>query len=247
MKVYRSLAIAIACCWSSPAWASWGIDPAGIDEGRAGSDGAAAAIAPSPIQDAQGDALDAFDAGPPLLDIDALDLRFDAAALHFSMTFFTEIAPPSSGEPNGLVGVIELDLDQNSSTGRPPVQNMYSPPFASLGIGVDALIVMFEEAASPGMFAVFDDQMASLGTVPAMYTPTSVSGSVPLAMLGDDGIADFVAIIGTVPQPTDAMDAVGTSVPVPEPGAFALAALSAGGLVAPRHFRNRRGRSLRAC
>ena len=202
-----------------PTMAQWAVISPGGENNNGQSEGV-----PSPVMDALGDAVDAFGDGPPLLDIDTLDIRFTTDTLDFSLSFFNEIAPPSLGAINSLVGVIDLDVDQNVTTGFAPLQNSFSPPFVSLGAGIEYRIDLASDDAHPGMLDVVEAEFGTIvGTFPVTYTPTSLSGSMPLSVLADDdGVVNFTAIIGTFPQPTDAMDVLGFSVPVPEPSSLAL-------------------------
>ncbi len=202
---------------------------------------AAALVASSPAMgnliDAFGDAQDTFGAGPPLLDIDAMFMLYDASFLHFEMTFHTPISAPSFGQPDGVAGFLEFDTDQNAATGLPPSQNEFSPPFAFLVAGIDFAVVLFSEIDHPGFVDVLDlSDFSIVDTVRITYGPMSFSGSIPLASLGgDDGILDFTTIIGTIPQPTDATDVVGTSRLIPAPAAMALLGLA--GLMGTRRRR----------
>ncbi len=193
---------------------------------------AAALVASSPamgqLVDAFGDAQDTFGAGPPLLDIDAMFMLFDASFLHFEMTFHTPISAPSFFQPDGVVGLLEFDTDQNAATGLPPSQNFFSPPFDFLVAGIDFVVVLFSEIDHPGFVDVADTStMKVVDTVAITYGPMSFSGSIPLASLGgDDGILDFTTLIGTFPQPTDATDVVGKSKLIPAPATLALLGLA---------------------
>ena len=193
---------------------------------------AAAALVASPpamgnLIDAFGDAQDTFGAGPPLLDIDTMFMLYDASFLHFEMTFHTPISAPSFFQPDGVVGLLEFDTDQNAATGLPPIQNSFSPPFDFLIAGIDFVVALFTEIDHPGFVDVFDSNFRIVDTVRITYGPMSFSGSIPLASLGgDDGIMDFTTTIGTIPQPTDATDVVGTSKLIPAPATLALLGLA---------------------
>ncbi len=205
--------VALGLCY--PVTAQWGAErgPNGVAEGTV----------LSPVMDPEGDAMAVLGAAPPLLDIDTLDVRYSATDLNFSMTFFNSILPPSSGSLDALVGVIEFDVDQDMLTGIPSLQNAFSPPFAMLGSGIEYVIDLFSEVAQPGFVNITDMNGLLQGTIPVTYTDNSISGAIPLSLLGnDDGLVDFAGVIGTVTQPTDAMEVVGTSIAVPEPGSFAM-------------------------
>jgi hypothetical protein len=200
----------------------------------AASCGVAHAGEPGPIFDPFGDAIDTFDEGSPLLDIDMLDVRFDATDLHVTMTFYTPIAPASAELPESIVGVVELDTDQNSATGQSPFQHDFAPPFADLDFGTEFICELFSEIAHPGYIDILNTSNFDLvATVPIHYTETSLQFSVPLHAIDDNGRLDFTSIIGTEFQPTDAMDVVGQSVPAPS----ALALLAGGAAFGARRRR----------
>ncbi len=193
---------------------------------------AAALVASSPamgnLVDAFGDAQDTFGSGPPLLDIDTMFMLYDVSFLHFEMTFHTPISAPSFGLPDGVVGFLEFDTDQDPATGLSPVQNSFSPPFDFLIAGIDFAVDLFSETIHPGFVDVFDTSTFRIvDTVAITYGPMSFSGAIPLTSLGgDDGILDFTTTIGTIPQPTDATDVVGTSKLIPAPATLALLGLA---------------------
>lgn len=222
--------VAAGAASGQTSWLSvWG----GTGQGGAGYQGGAA---DSPVMDPMGDAQDAFGAGPPLLDIDTIDIQYDATNLYFSMTFFTPIAAPSEALPESVGGNIEFDVDQSSATGIAPLQNVFSPPFTPLDTGVDYFLELFSEAAHPGMIELIPALGGPSVLVPVTYGDMSISGAVSLSDLGgDDGAVYFTSIIGTFAQPTDAMDVVGASVLVPAPGAMLL--LGIGGVAATRRRR----------
>jgi hypothetical protein len=193
-----------------------------------------AAAQSGPVIDAFGDAVPVFGEPTPLIDIDTLDVRYDATDLYITMTFHTPIAPASAGRPNSLVGLIELDTDENPDTGVEAVQNMYAPPFAPVGLGVDYFCDFFTEHDTPGFISILKHPLHEpVATVPVEFTERSVRFAVPLATLGGDGRLNFTATVGTFDQPTDAMDTIGRSVP----GPTALAFVATAGLLAPRRRR----------
>ncbi|MCG8403672.1 MAG: PEP-CTERM sorting domain-containing protein [Phycisphaerales bacterium] len=194
---------------------------------------------PSPVVDPQGDALDVLSLGGPLIDIDTIDITFDATNLFFSISFHTPILPPQSGLPNSIFGILELDTDQNVATSIPgaPAQNTVSPPFPFVTMGTD-FGISFDPGNTIGFARLFDS--AGFDTdVPVTYGPNGVNGTVPLSALGgDDGLLHYTYVGGNgVGNLTDALDQVGVSVPEP---ASVVTLLTGCGLVLAR--RPRRGR-----
>ena len=194
------------------------------------------------IFDPKGDAVAVFGKPGPLLDLDTVALVYDANFLYFEVTFFTPIQPASSGAPNALYGFIDLDVDQSSKSGVPPIQNMWSPPFESLKLGVDFLITLFD-LPTPGQVAVVDAaDFSVVAIVEVEFSRFSISGAVPLDVISlpalggmEDGLVDYAATIGTFVQPTDAGDFAGTSVLIPAPGSIVFLGLA--GMVGPRRRR----------
>ncbi len=187
--------------------------------------------------DAFGDATAAFGGSGPLLDIDTIDVSYDATNLYFLFTFHTPIVAPSAQQPNSVLGVLEFDVDQNTATGDPPLQSLYSSNFPNLSAGVDYVLLFSSELFDAGNMAVMSVELGdAVGVVPVTFGTNSLSGVIPLSMLGgDDGLLNFTALIGTLDQPTDATDVVGTSYQVPVPGAVML--LGAGLLTGRRRRR----------
>lgn len=173
----------------------------------------------SPVVDAMGDAIDFFGAGEPLTDLDTIDVTYSATDLHFSLTFHTPIAPPSAGLPESLFGAIQFDVDHDPTTGDAPLQNFFSPPFTSVSLGADYELLFDEDPAMPGFSPLINNTDETFVMIPLTYTANSVSGVIPLSALADDGLLNFTTMIGTLPQPTDAMDVVGVSVAIPAPAA----------------------------
>ena len=191
-----------ANAWAAPQRASGGVSGGVSPEGEN----------LSPIADPEGDAVAVFGADPPLIDIDTISVSYTDTDLLVSITFFTPIAPPSAALPESVGGFVEFDCDQDAATGLPPVQNIYSPPFDMLVAGNWPRLKLGSEYFHPGLFDV-ETPDGVIGQVPAVFGDKSVSAVIPLAMLDDDGLLDLDVSVGTVLQPTDATDVVGTSVP----------------------------------
>ena len=132
--------------------------------------------------DAFGDAQDTFGSGGPLLDIDTINVQYDEFNLLFEMTFHTPISASLFAE-DSVGGVLEFDIDQSNETGGPPLQNGFSPPFASFDTGVDFFLDLFSEAGSPGFVSLLNSKGLSVGNVAITYSADSFNGVIPLAGL----------------------------------------------------------------
>lgn len=195
----------------------------------AASCGLAHASVPGPIIDPDGDTFDAFGEGGPLLDIASLHVTYDVSNVHVTMTFYNEIAPASAEAANSIAGMIEFDTDQNADSGVSPLQNEFAPPFEKLRFGADFGCDLFSEIAHPGFIDIVSpNTFDTVATVAIFYTDTSLSFSVALNAIDDDGRLDFTGIIGTQHQPTDAMEVVGASVPAPSALALLVMAVTGG-------------------
>lgn len=222
----RATGIAVTVVAAAAASASMGQWDAGPRASGPGSRQVGPAGEPSPVVDPFGDAVDVFGEGGPLLDIDTIDVRYDAEHLLVSMSFHTEISAPSAHRANSLVGAFEFDVDRDPATGEEPLQNEFAPPFAGLSAGIDFAASFFTEEDHPGFVEIHDTSFHLVSTVPIEFTSHGLSFAVPLDDLGSDGVVDFTTVIGTAHQPTDATNVVGRSVPVPTPGSLTLLALA---------------------
>jgi hypothetical protein len=187
--------------------------------------GAIVALASTPLVADAGtfsDALgDTFGVLTPQLDLIGGSVFFDANTLDITLRFAGPIAPGDSGLPNAAVGVIELDTDQSDETGESPFQNGFAPPAPFIsGFGTDVLL-QISGTGDTGALVLDAFTLAQIGFASVAFTDTTLTVSADLATIGDTGLLDLIAIFGTVPEPTDALDRAFTSSPVPGPGTAA--------------------------
>ncbi|MGE0554816.1 MAG: hypothetical protein AB7R55_15410 [Gemmatimonadales bacterium] len=108
------------------------------------------------------------------------------------LTFNEAVAPWSEGAPNSLDGVIDLDVDENLTTGIGDA--------ATGGIGADYYLDLRD--ASSGTVSLVDVLERSFVFVPARFEGTTVTITVPRSRLGgDDGEFAMTALVGVRSRP----------------------------------------------
>jgi len=70
---------------------------------------------------------DTFGSGTVQIDIIAFSATFTPTELIVSVSFQNPVSLPDSGQPNALIGYIDLDTDQNLGTGAISHIDIYSP------------------------------------------------------------------------------------------------------------------------
>lgn len=142
---------------------------------------------------------DAFGADPQL-DLSALAACRSAGSVRIDLEFATPIMPGASGAPNAIGGYVDIDVDQDPSTGSPSIVDVYSGQPS--GLGIEYFVDLFSTSAGGAL--LFDQFGSVVGTVGASFGPTSVTLEVPLAMLGsDDGNVSLATVVGNQISATD--------------------------------------------
>jgi hypothetical protein len=149
---------------------------------------------------------DTFGLGGLQLDIASVQGSVLNGQLILRADFFTPIAAPSSGQPNAVYGAWELDLDQNQTTGTPSWQSILAPSGQKGGaLGVEFFVNLRSEKLNPGFVEILTgEETTRIGWVPITYGEKYCEVEIPLELLGDDGVLNYAAVIGTDPEFTDA-------------------------------------------
>lgn len=133
----------------------------------------------------------------PIVDIASVDGGSDG----MSVTIKVDFSPDTV--MSQVVGIIDLDTDQNAATGIPANANGFLG--ATQDLGVDYMLSLFALPGGGPVDVMNATTGETMGTVPAVFNGQSLSITVPLAMLGnDDGNMNVGMILGNFPQPTDA-------------------------------------------
>ncbi len=147
---------------------------------------------------------DTFGSGPIQIDITGFSADVAGGELMIGLTFAGAVSPPDSGELNAAVGFIDIDADQDGTTGDGPWTDFLTGSNAT-GLGNEFYVDFFTYSAVDGAVDVVDDGTEIVtGRAPVSFTSTSMTVHIPLSLLGgDDGAVNTAAVIGTVDEPTD--------------------------------------------
>jgi|SRR5688572_7875279 len=134
-------------------------------------------------------------------DLVQMTSRYAADWLILVMRFTRPVGAVGSSTQAGLQGVVDLDVDENASTGASPLINAFG---GSASMGSDYRIDLFGSNATRAEIL-----RAQGGDTTAHFAPLSIEGDsvvvkIPLAKLGgDDGRMTISAVLGTFDRPTD--------------------------------------------
>jgi len=153
------------------------------------------------IVDAAGDTF-GIDTTIPQADLAGLFASQGEKALTVVISFNTVIAPSNDTSALAVGGYLDIDADQNSSTGFQAASDYFRPASdaGSSGLGDEYLVYLFQNPN--GSFTVWDVN-DSLGTVMPTYDAHSITFAIPYALIGnDDGNVNLAAVVGLI-EPTD--------------------------------------------
>ena len=135
-------------------------------------------------------------------DVTELKVERSADGITARLELSRDVVSPATGDPSGLVAVLDFDLDQNPATGVIAVVDEFRRDGGSTGLGVDAVVSLsdFVDGTTP----VFDARGAETGRVRPVFEGRHVTVTIPRALLGnDDGYVNAAAIVGITGRPTD--------------------------------------------
>lgn len=160
------------------------------------SSGPGAGVITAKVTDPAGDA---FGANAVQWDLTAMTITRDSGGITILLDFSNSVISPASGDTTAMLGFVDLDVDQDSTTGLGTVVDDFRPGSGSTGMGSEYLVDLSTATA-----AVFDTLRASTGPVTATYSGKRVTIRVPRSRLGnDDAFLNAAAIVGTNAEPTD--------------------------------------------
>ncbi len=171
-------------------------------------------------KDSAGDPIgDTFGTGPTQIDITGLAGEAMGDSVVVQVTFDGTISPPDSGQPDAVNGFIDIDADQDGSTGDVPWTDFLTGS-ATTGMGNEFYVDLFSYSAADGAADVVDDLDDTVtGRAPVSFTSSSMTVQIPLALLADAEVGiNTAAVLGTFDEATDAVPNDG-SVAIRIPGA----------------------------
>ncbi|HEY3130293.1 MAG TPA: hypothetical protein VGL91_12610 [Acidobacteriota bacterium] len=154
-----------------------------------------------PVSDVVDPTGDTFGTGQVQIDITFFSAHVEGSDLVLRVNFAGPVTPGDSGQPNAVVGYIDLDVDQNAATGTESHVDVFSPFKAKLGI--EYSVFLFNYSSATKDTPLIDTNFNTLGRVPVTFTSNSLTVRVPLSLIKDDGIVNTAIVLGTVPEPTD--------------------------------------------
>ncbi len=115
--------------------------------------------------------------------------------------WFTEFQlPGDQGGEQALAGYVDLDVDQDPTTGVLPFTDRLRPDAGASGLGAEFSIALL---TATGRFDVLGRNGDVTGTVRGRFAGNTVRMWVPLSLIEDDGLVDLAMIVGTVREVSD--------------------------------------------
>jgi hypothetical protein len=151
---------------------------------------------------------DTFSLIAPLWDLTRLTITRDAAGIVIVLDLSANAVSPVSGDEDALIAFVDLDLDQDATTGLKPVSDDHRPDGGSSGTRSDARVNLSVYGADSTVEVTGPHGLA--GRVKPVFEGRHVTVRVPRAMLdNDDGFLNATALVGNSTTPTDIIPEVG--------------------------------------
>lgn len=180
----RALAILVAACFAL----SCGSDSAGPGGNLTAS-----------VVDPSGDQFGTDSIQPDLV---KMTVTRDTGGITVDLDFAANVQSPFVDPNYGIVGFLDFDTDQDSTTGIETATDALRAT-GSTGMGEEFFVDFLNPAADSTVF-VLDTLGSQTGSVRPVFSGKRVSFRIPRSMLGnDDGFMNVAAIIGSVLEPTD--------------------------------------------
>jgi plastocyanin len=161
-------------------------------------------IAPEGITATAADpAGDTFGGGGVQWDVTSLTLRADTADVTVLLDFSADLISPVTGDPAAMVAFVDLDIDQDSTTGLRAIADEFRTDGGSTGLGADYLLNLGVYAMDSTV-ALIDREGVEVGRIKPVFTGRRLTARIPKTLLDDDDDAlNAAVIVGRTGGPTD--------------------------------------------
>ena len=158
------------------------------------------------FQDPFGDCMGMYEFQYDIVKIQVFIDRYNTNLI-VHITFDNPVNPPSTDmDTDELVGYMEIDADQDPSTGSMAVIDGLAPGFLPpSNMGVDYSVYFWDYNSISQTVPIYNENFINFsGYAFIYYNDTSCTLQIPLRTLGfDDGNINFGFILGTWSEPTD--------------------------------------------
>jgi len=137
-------------------------------------------------------------------DLTELAITRETDGITVRLDFANDVSLPLVADPNALVGLVELDLDQNRATGKLGYVDQLRKDGGASELGVDAALNISQIAPDSTLY-VYDMGGNPTGKAKVTIGARRLTIHVPSPLLGgDDGYVDAAVIVGNQGRsPTD--------------------------------------------
>ena len=135
-------------------------------------------------------------------DVTAMTISRDTSAVTVRLDFSSNPISPVSGDSNAMLGFVEFDTDQDSTTGFLTAVDQFRPAPGSTGMGAEYRLDLATYAPDSTTL-VLDTLGTPTGSVRPVFHGKSVTIRIPLALLGGATALNAAAIVGTRASPSD--------------------------------------------
>lgn len=135
--------------------------------------------------------------GSPVVDITTVRAGVDGTDLVFEVNFSEDTVMDQ------VVGLVDVDVDENEKTGGPAHANFWIPD-TEQQLGVEYILNLFA-FPDTGMIEIVDVFGRPIGSVSGVISGKTLRITIPLSLLGnDDGYVRIGMVLGNLEEPTDA-------------------------------------------
>lgn len=156
------------------------------------------------VRDPMGDTMASPFARARAHDVISVEAAPQGDTLVVSLRFAHSVQPFSSGASNAVLGIVDFDVDEDSTTGLRPFADAFG---ATSSIGAEWSLFLEDSSGTTkdARVALLDLATEAVHWVPARYNGTMVTARVPLALFGAAAgrRISMVGVFGSVERASD--------------------------------------------